>query len=80
MAVVAFDTLAFVKRMQAAGMEPRQAEAFAEALGNVVLAQMVTVDHLDLRLKELEQALTLRMGAMAAATITILGALIAFHR
>lgn len=66
--------------MQAAGMKPRQAEAFAEALGTVVLAQLVTVDHLDIRLKEIEQRLSLRMGAMTAATITLLGALIAVHR
>jgi len=40
----------------------------------------VTVDHLDIRLKEIEQRLSLRMGAMTAATITLLGALIAVHR
>lgn len=80
MAAVAFDALAFVKRMQSAGMEPRQAEALSEALSTVALDQVVTINLLDIRLRELEQRLTIRMGAMTAATITILGALIAFHR
>lgn len=64
-------------------MEYRQAAAFAEAPGTVVLAQMVTVDHLDLRLKELENPLLRKTGAMIAGstaiTITVLAAIMRRH-
>lgn len=70
----AFDTLAFVKRLSAAGMEPRQAEALAEALTAHAFDELATKDDL----KDLELRLTIRMGALAAATIAILGALITF--
>jgi hypothetical protein len=82
----AFDTLAFVKRLSAAGMETPQAEALAEAL--VVSAFNNLAPKADLRelqlatnadLHELEHRLTnkltVRMGAMTAATIAIIGAL-----
>jgi hypothetical protein len=70
----AFDTLAFVKRLSAAGMEARQAEALAEALTAHAFHELVTKDDL----KDLELRLTIRMGALAAATVAILGALITF--
>ena len=82
----AFDTLAFVKRLSAAGMETPQAEALAEALVDGAFNNLAT--KADLRelqlatkadLRELEHRLTnnltVRMGAMTAATIAILGAL-----
>ena len=72
MAQLAFDTLAFVKRLAAAGMNTRQAEALAEALTAHAFADLATKADL----KELELRLTIRMGAMNAATIAILGALI----
>ncbi|HEX8513548.1 MAG TPA: hypothetical protein VF688_10650 [Allosphingosinicella sp.] len=70
----AFDTLAFVKRLSAAGMEARQAEALAEALTARAFGELATKDDL----KDLELRLTIRMGALAAATVAILGALITF--
>lgn len=70
----AFDTLAFVKRLSAAGMEARQAEALAEALTAHAFDELATKDDL----KDLELRLTIRMGALAAATVAILGALITF--
>jgi hypothetical protein len=82
----AFDTLAFVKRLSAAGMETPHAEALAEALVDSAFNNLAT--KADLRelqlatsadLRELEHRLTnkltVRMGAMTAATIAILGAL-----
>jgi len=72
MAQLSFDTLAFVKRLAAAGMETRQAEAFAEALSEHAFTELATKSDL----KELELRLTIRMGAMNAATIAILGAII----
>lgn len=71
-----FDTLGFVKRLAAAGMNTRQAEALAEALTTHAFEQLATKADL----KELELRLTMRMGAMSAAstalTVAILGALI----
>jgi hypothetical protein len=73
MAQETFDTLAFVKRLAAAGMNMRQAEAFAEALSEHGFTEVATKSDL----KELELRLTLRMGAMSAAIIAVLGAMIA---
>ena len=82
----AFDTLAFVKRLSAAGMEARQAEALAEALTAHAFDELATkADIKDLRLeiKDLELRLTARMGAMigtsTALTVAILGVLITLH-
>ena len=75
MAQLAFDTLAFVKRLSAAGMNARQAEAMAEALTEHAFTDLATKSDL----KDLELRLTLRTGAMIAAstalTVGILGAL-----
>ena len=83
---LSFDTLAFAKRLAAAGMASRQAQALAEALNDIVFDTLATKN--DLRelevatrasLKDMEQrlthSLTVRMGAMNAATIAILSAL-----
>ena len=88
---MSFDTLAFVKRLSAAGMDVRHAEALAGALNDIVFDTIATKNdlrELELRiagnLKDLEirltNSLTGRMGAMVggsmALTIAILGALI----
>ena len=76
MAQVGFDTLAFVKRLSAAGMDSRQ----AEALTAHAFDDLATKVDLRTALQELELRLTMRMGAMSAAsaalTVAILGALI----
>ena len=72
MAQLSFDPFAFVKRLAAAGMDARQAEAYAEALAEHAFTEVATKSDL----KELELRLTLRMGAMSAAIIAILGAMI----
>ena len=61
-----------MKRLSAAGMSARQAEALAEALSAHAFTDLATKADL----KDLELRLTIRMGALAAATIAILGALI----
>jgi triphosphoribosyl-dephospho-CoA synthetase len=88
---VAFDTHAFVKRLEEAGMSAAQAEALANALGEIVLDSVATnaglqeVDrNLRAELRELEHRLTsnltTRMGSMIAAstalTVAILGVLV----
>ena len=72
----ALDTLAFVKRHSAAGMEARQAEALAEALTAHAFDELVTKSYLESALQKLELRLTMRMGVLTGATIAILGALI----
>ncbi|MEA3062865.1 MAG: hypothetical protein QOJ94_2646 [Sphingomonadales bacterium] len=75
----AFDTLAFVKRLSAAGMETRQAEALAEALTAHAFDELATKSDL----KDLELRLTMRMGALVggstALTVAILGVVISLH-
>jgi hypothetical protein len=76
MAQIGFDTLAFVKRLSAAGMNARQAEALVEALTDHAFSELATKADL----KELELRLTMRMGAISAAStalsVAIIGALI----
>jgi hypothetical protein len=87
---MSFDTLAFAKRLAAAGMSSGQAQALAEALNDIVFDTLATKNDLrDLAqqtkndLRELEQRMTVRLGAMIggsmALTVTILGALNALH-
>jgi len=54
-----FDTLAYSKRLKAAGVPEAQADAQAEALAEAVTAQLVTRDHLDLRIGEVKADITL---------------------
>ena len=79
MAQLGFDTLAFVKRLAAAGMNVRQAEALAEALNDHAFSELATkADLRELELR-LTNSLTMRLGAMVAAstalTVAILGTL-----
>lgn len=79
----AFDTLAFSKRLAAAGMDARQAEALAEALTAHAFDELATkaglrelraeMREMELRLKN---DLTVRMGAMIVASTAILGVLV----
>jgi hypothetical protein len=82
MAQLGLDTLAFVKRLAAAGMDMRHAEALAEALNEHAFSSVATkadLNEVRSELREMElrltNTLTLRMGAMTAATIAIMGAL-----
>lgn len=75
----AFDTLAFSKRLSAAGMDARQAEALVEALNGAfeTLATKANLREFELRLTN---TLSMRMGAMCAGstalTVAILSVLI----
>lgn len=91
---LSFDTLAFAKRLAAAGMDSRQAQALAEALSDIVFDTLATKSDLrDLEvatktsLRELEHRLTnslmARTGAMIAGAtaliVTVLGTLISLQ-
>lgn len=75
MAQLGFDTLAFVKRLAAAGMDSRHAEALTDHAFES-LATKADLEKLELRL-------TLRMGAISAAstalTVAIIGTLMTLH-
>jgi len=73
---ITFDTLAYAKKLIAVGVPAQQAEVQAEALAEIVEEQLATkrdLQELELRLK---YDLTLRMGAMLAATIAIIVSLV----
>ena len=70
--VIAFDTLAYAKKLMAVGVPEKQAEVQAEALAEVIEERIATKQDL----RELEYRITIRVGAMLAATIVILVSLI----
>ncbi len=73
---ITFDTLEYVKKLRKAGVAEKQAEAQAEALAELVNDQVVTRQYFDLRMRELEINLTLRLGGMLVAGIAIVAALV----
>ncbi len=62
-----FDTLAYAKKMRSAGFTEAQAEAQAEALAEVIEQQIATKRDL----KEMEQRIIIKLGAMIAASMAI---------
>jgi hypothetical protein len=76
MAQIGFDTLAFVKRLSAAGMNARHAEALAEALTEHAFSELATkADLRELELR-LSNRLTMRFGAMIAASTALVVAIL----
>ena len=76
---IAFDTLAYVRKLKEAGVPEAQAEVHAEALADIIDERLATKqDILALRrdLKELEMRLTIRLGAMLTAGIVIVATLV----
>ena len=90
MASAIFDTRAFVKRLTAAGMPESQAEILAEESTRFVGEQVATKQDIALLRSDLEllgadltameqrikDQLTIRLGAMLAAAIAIVAALV----
>ena len=87
---IAFDTLAYAKKLIAAGVPAQQAEVQAEAIAEIIEDRLSTkqdlkelevalkYDILDLKLdmKEMEQRIIIKLGAMMAASIAIIAVLI----
>jgi len=80
---LAFDTLAYAKKLKAAGFTEKQAEVQAEALAEMVDEQLATkhdIKELARDIKELElrlrHDLTLRIGMMLTAGIAIVATLV----
>ena len=71
-----FDTLAYAKKLKAAGFTEEQAEIQAEALSEIIEERLATkqdLNELELRLKH---DLTLRLGSMLVAGIAIVATLV----
>ena len=80
---IVFDTLAYAKKLKAAGFTEEQAEVQAEALAEIVDERLATKQ--DLRelettlkrdIKELEMRLIIRLGTMMAISIAVVAALV----
>jgi len=76
MTSVTFDTLGYSKRLQELGFTREQAEGFAQMQREIVDDRLVTKEHLDIRLKELEYRMTIRLGGMMTIAIAIVAALV----
>jgi hypothetical protein len=69
---VAFDTLAYIKELEAAGVDRTVAEAHVKALADHALPELATKGDLMLLESRLEMRLTLRIGTMIAIATGIL--------
>ena len=75
MKTITFDTLEFAKKLKSANFSEEQSEVLAQAVAGIIDEQIATkrdLQELELRLKH---DLTLRLGAMLVAGITIVAAL-----
>lgn len=83
---VAFDTLAYTKRLKQAGVSDAQAEAQAEALAIAISENIATkedvrevreeIKDVKRELKEVELRLTIKLGGMLAVSIGVIVALV----
>ena len=76
---IAFDTLAYAKKLKAAGVPESQAEVHAEAMAELVedrLATKLDIENVRRDMKEMELRLVIRLGGMQAATVAIVAALV----
>jgi uncharacterized membrane protein YheB (UPF0754 family) len=78
-----FDTLAYAKKLKEAGVPEKQAEIHAEAIAEIVEDRLTTkrdLKELEIAvqrdIKELELRLIIKLGAMIAASIAIVAALV----
>lgn len=79
MTTVTFDTLKFANTLKAAGVPPAQAEAEAVAISEVLevnLKDLVTKDDMTREMRDLEQRLIIKLGALMALSIGIVAALV----
>lgn len=86
-ATILFDTLAYSKKLKAAGVPEPQAEAHAEALAETIENKLATksdlkalethlTHYINKSIGDLRFKLTLRMGSMMIAMIAILATII----
>lgn len=89
----AFDTLGYSKKLRDAGVPQDQADAHAEAAREFIMVELVTKSDLlaatqalqaqiqtfDGKLETLALRLTVRVGIMLAAGLSLLGAVLKLH-
>lgn len=80
MTATTFDTLVYFEKLKAAGVPEAQAKVQAEAIKGIIDDKLVTRDHFEGRIKELEYRLTIRFGSMIAAAVAILAAFMALWK
>ncbi|QEP43523.1 DUF1640 domain-containing protein [Ectothiorhodospiraceae bacterium BW-2] len=72
MSTMTFDTHQYVKKLQSVGFTEEQAELFASEQKKLIEEQLVSKEHFDMKLKELEYSLTIRLGLMLAASMALI--------
>lgn len=75
---LAFDTLAYAKKLKAAGFTDQQAEAQAETMADLIdqnLATKADIEIIRKEIAELGYKLTIRMGGMLVVAISVLAAI-----
>jgi len=73
---IAFDTLAYTKKLKAAGVPESQAEVHAESMAELIEERLVTKQDLKELEMRLSHTLTIRLGGMMAASVAIVAALV----
>ncbi len=80
MSNLAFDTLAYVKKLRTAGVPDQQAEAHAEAIADVVGEKLATKQDIFILKQDLvtlesrlESRIVLKLGAIVIGSAAILG-------
>ena len=77
MAAIPFDTLALARKLEQAGFPAGQAQDTAAAQADVMgTAQLVTQNFLELKLRDLEQRLIIKLGAMIVASVVAVATLV----
>lgn len=76
MATITFDTHQFIKQLKAVGFSEEQAEVFATEHRRIIEENLVTKEHLDTRLRELEYRLIIKLGGMMMAAVAVVVTLV----
>jgi hypothetical protein len=74
-----FDSLSYAKHLRDNGLPQNQAEAHADAVKMFVMNELVTKEDLRAAIETQTLRLTVRMGVMLAAGLTLLGAVLKLH-
>ena len=73
MGAIAFDTLAYAKELKESGFTEQQAEVLAQSQARLIDEKLVTREHFDIRMKELEASLKRDMKELEARMTIRLG-------
>jgi hypothetical protein len=77
--VYAFDTLSYSRHLRDHGVPAEQADAHAEAARQFIMGELVTKQDLAAALETQTLRLSVRLGLMIAAAITLLGVILKIH-